>query len=137
MDWEVCKKEHISKVEPDQDKINSILKMTKVRHRVLNYIKQDSETTSIICENYYEIMKELLIAIMIKDGLKSKNHECLVSYFKRKYPNYEFEISVIHYLKKIRNKISYDGFFIEEDYLEKNKLEFEHIINLLIDKILE
>lgn len=67
--------------------------------------------------------------------MKSDNHECLISYFKNKYKNYDYEINLIYQLKIIRNRISYDGFFIEKDYLNKNKLEFEHIIDILIKLI--
>jgi len=110
MDWDFCKKEHIRKVGVDNNKINSILKMCSVRLKFAKKQEIDDETASIIIENYYEIIKELLTALLLKKGLKSNNHECLISFFKTKYPNYEYEISIIHELKNIRNRINYDGF---------------------------
>ncbi len=135
MDWDTCEKEHIRVISFDEDKIKSILKMCSVR---LKFIKKqiiDDETASIITEDYYEIIKELLTALLLKNGLKSDNHECLISFFKKNYPNLEYETGIIHELKFIRNRISYDGFFVEKEYLNKNKLEFEHIINLLLGLI--
>lgn len=135
IDWDVCKKEHIRQISIDKDKINSILKMCDVRLRFIKKQKIDEETASLITEDYYEIIKELLTALLLKNGLKSEDHECLISYFKNYYPTCEYEINKIYELKNIRNRINYDGVFVEKQYLIKNKLEFEHIIELLIKLI--
>lgn len=131
MDWDLCKKEHIRKVEPDESKIKSILKMCSVRLRMIKTQKTDEETASILIESYYEIIKELLTALLLKHGLKSDNHECLISFFKKNYLGFEYEVGLIYELKNIRNKITYEGVFVDKNYLMKNKLEFEHIIDLL------
>jgi len=131
MNWDLCLKEHIKKVEPDLERVKSIVKMSKVRLKVLRNIKLDDETASVIATDYYEVIKELLTALLLKDGLKSDNHECLISYFKYNY-NYEYETKVIHKLKNVRNRVSYDGVFVKKDYISMNKLEFEHIISLLV-----
>jgi len=137
MDWSICKKEYIREVSIDKDKINSILKMCSVRLKFAKKQEINDETASLITEDYYETIKELLTALLLKNGLKSNNHECLISYFKKNYPEYEYETNIVHELKNIRNRINYDGFFIEKQYLVKNKLEFEHIIELLIKLIKE
>lgn len=82
--------------------------MCDVRLRVIKQIELDTETASIIATDYYEVVKELLTALLLQKGLKSKNHECLISFFKHYYPTYE--INVIHQLKNVRNRISYDGY---------------------------
>ena len=131
MDWNQCLEDHIKKVKPDNEKINSIIKMCSIRLKVLKQIKIDEETASVIASDYYEIIKELLTALLLKNGLKSDNHECLISFFKQKFPEYEYEANIIHQLKNIRNRVSYDGVFVKKGYIDINKLEFEHIIKLL------
>lgn len=135
MSWERCETEFIERVECDIDKINAILKMSKVRLHFFQKQEADEETATLITEGYYDVIKELLIALLLKDGLKSKNHECLISYFKKKYPQHEYETQCIAELKTIRNRITYDGDFIKKEYLEKNRLEFEHIISLILSLI--
>lgn len=135
MSWEECEEEYIRKVEVDIDKINSILKMCRVRLRVLKQIELDEETASVIADDYYEIIKELLTALLLLNGLKSNNHECLICFFKKNYPDKEYETKKMYELKRIRNQIDYEGLFIEKEYIEKNKLEFEHIIELLRKEI--
>ena len=131
MKWDICLNEHIKKVAVDNEKIGSIRKMCSVRLRVTQQVAIDDETASIVAEDYYEIIKELLVAFLLKNGLKSDNHECLISFFRYKFPEYEYEAKVVHQLKNVRNRVSYDGIFVKKDYVEANKLEFEHIIELL------
>jgi uncharacterized protein (UPF0332 family) len=135
MNWDICKEEHVRKVDVDKDKIDSMLKMCGVCLRMIKKQEIDKETASIITRDYYEIIKELLTALLLKNGLKSDNHECLISYFKENFLDYEYETKIIHELKNVRNRICYDGIFVEKEYLIKNKLEFEHIIELLIKLI--
>ncbi len=136
MDWNKCESEHIKKVEPDTEKVKSIRKMCSIRLRIIQEVKNDDETASVIATDYYEIIKELLTALLLKNGLKSDNHECLISFFKNKYENYEYETNIIHQLKNVRNRASYDGIFVKKEYIETNKLEFNHLIELL-NKLLD
>lgn len=137
MGWDECREEYIREVEVDREKISSILKMCNVRLKVLKQIKLDEETASVIAEDYYEIIKELLTALLLLSRLKSSNHECLISFFKQNYPEKEYETGMIYELKGIRNRINYEGLFIEKSYVEKNRLEFEHIIKFLGKEIEE
>lgn len=136
MDFEVCKREHLKKVELDAEKAESIKRMCRAREKLLKKAELDSETASIIASDYYEIIKELLVAILLKNGFKSDNHECLISFFKKNYPDYEYEAKIIHQLKYVRNRATYDGIFVKKEYVLQNKLEFANII-LLLHKILE
>ena len=131
MNWRKCEEEFIKRVEIDPDKIESIIKMCNARKRIIDCAEIDDETASIIASDYYEIMKELLIALLLKQGLKSNNHECLISFFRNKYPQYEYETNSIHQLKDVRNRANYDGVFVKKEYVINNKLEFRHIIELL------
>ncbi|HIH12902.1 TPA: hypothetical protein HA242_04210 [Candidatus Woesearchaeota archaeon] len=135
MSWEECSAKHIRKVEIDTDKVNSILKLCAVRLRVVKLIPLDAETASVIAEHFYEIMKELLIALLLLHTIKSDNHECLIAFFKKTYPEKEYETKVMYDLKAIRHKIDYEGLFVGKGYIERNRLEFIHIISFLQDEI--
>jgi len=129
MSWKICELEHIKKVSVDEEKIDSIVKMSEIRLKVLKQIKLDEETASIIATDYYEVIKELLTALLLKNGLKSDNHECLISFLKNRFPEMEYEVNIIHQLKDVRNRVSYDGIFVKKEYILLNKLEFESIIS--------
>ncbi|MBU4284034.1 MAG: hypothetical protein KJ968_02935 [Nanoarchaeota archaeon] len=136
MNWQKCLEEHITRVDKDSEKIKSIIRMCNIRLKIVKQIKIDQETASVIASDYYEVIKELLTALLLKNELKSDNHECLISFFKQNFPEYEYETKIIHQLKDVRNRVSYDGVFVKKDYIDINKLEFQHIINLL-KKLLE
>ena len=137
MDFERCKKEFIRVAEKDTEKIKSILKMAELELQIISKIEVNSDTASKLAKDYYEIIKELLIALLLSHGLKSSNHECLISFLKQKYPKFEYEATLIHQLKNIRNRISYDGYFVDEHYITKNKTEFSNLINLIKELINE
>ena len=137
MSWEECQARFIREVGIDPERVKSILKLCSVRLRVVKVILLDEETASIIAESYYEIIKELLTALALLFGIKSDNHECLIAFLKKRYPEKEYEINIIFILKGVRNKVDYEGLFIEKKYIQMNKLEFEHIIAFLIQEIEE
>ena len=68
---------------------------------------------------------------MLKDGLKSKNNQCLITYFYRKNPDYEFEADLISQLNYLRNRLNYYGEAIDISFYNKNKEEIEKLINML------
>lgn len=131
MSFQRCKNEFLHIVDADYEKISSFVKMAKLEFNIIKNIPITSETSSKLSKDYYEIIKDLLSALLLSHGYKSSNHECLISFFKEKYPNLDYETGIIYELKNIRNRISYDGFFVSQDYLKRNEKEFLHIISLL------
>ena len=131
MSFERCKKEFLRKADIDLDKVKSKVKMAELELKIIDKIAVNPNTASKLAKDYYEIIKELLSALLLAHGLKSSNHECLVSFFGLKYPLYPYETETIHTLKDIRNRVSYDGYFVDKTYIAKNKIEFNHIIKLL------
>ena len=138
MNINFCRKHYIKKVHIDIYKIKSILIMSNERMNVVKILTKNNkkEFNSIICENYYEIIKELLIALLLKSGLKSRNHECLISFFKYKFSEYEYESIIIYQLKNKRNLLHYEGKSIDLNYLLVNEKEFLKII-LILKKLIK
>jgi hypothetical protein len=131
LNHETCLKEHLRATEKDPFKIKSIIKIVNIRLNSIAQIKRDEDSASIIVEGYYEAIKELLTALLLKQGLRSDNHECLISFFKNNFPDYGYEANMIYELKDARNGINYDGILISKEYLDRNELEFKHIIDIL------
>ncbi|MEK6871915.1 MAG: hypothetical protein AABX16_03355 [Nanoarchaeota archaeon] len=135
MHWRECEKDFIRRVEIDAERIESLkkkalLRLTRARNTTVN-----TETISFVVEDYYEVIKELLIGYLLKNGLRSKNHQCLISFFYKNNPQYEKESYLISQMSYFRNRLSYYGEDIPMDFYQKNKKEFEHIISLLVKLI--
>lgn len=136
MSWDRCLQEYVKKVSKDKDKAKALLKMANLRYEFWTGLRFKPKYTSIAVDGYYEVIKELLTALLSLEGYKSENHECLISYLAQYYPAFAYEIGIIYQLKKIRNNIDYKGFFVKTEYLKRNELEFKHIIKTL-QKIIE
>lgn len=79
---------------------------------------------TILAENYYEIIKELISAILLIDGVKATGenaHKELIEEFSKYKELDEAEIRIIDDLRIRRNKSSYEGKQIESSYLENKK----------------
>jgi len=133
MNWSECEKEFIRRVEVDGQRIEAIKKKALKRlERARNPFKED---ISLAVEDYYEVVKELLIAYMLKFGMRSKNHQCLISFFYKRNPDMETEANLMQQMSFYRNRLDYYGEDIPKEFYEKNKNEFENIIEILVKKI--
>lgn len=123
------------RITPDKEKAKSILKMVSLIEERIK--KQDRKRmAALIIADYYEIIKELITAVLLIDGYKTLSHKDLISYIKEKYPEFStHEISVLNDLRVLRNRIAYEGFFIEPSYLNRNELLFKTMIRKLKDLI--
>src|SRR6056297_1316532 len=109
MNWKECRKKFIRKIEVDQERINSLIKKAKQRKQRADNTEIKPNTVSFIVEDNYEVIKELLVAYLLKNGLKSGNHQCLISYFYMQNPEYEREALLISQLSFFRNRLNYYG----------------------------
>ncbi len=101
---------------------------------------QDKNTMSaLIITDYYEIIKELLTAILLIDGFKSLSHKELIDYLKQRYSSRfsESEIIFLDDLRKIRNRVVYEGFSMDSSFLERNTKTIKLIINKLKSIIIQ
>ena len=128
--------EELMKVTPNKEKAKSILKMVETTIEMINNL-DTGKFPSNITKEYYEVIRELLSIVLLLDGYKTYGegaHKKLIEYVEKNYKEFsKYEISLIDNLRNIRNKIAYDGFFVEKDYIERKKKE----INIIIKKLKE
>lgn len=133
MNWKECRKKFVRKTEVDQERINSLIKKAKQRKQRADNTEIKPNTVSFIVEDNYEVIKELLVAYLLKNGLKSRNHQCLISYFYMQNPEYEREALLISQLSFFRNRLNYYGEDIPTDFYKSRKDEIDNTINILLD----
>lgn len=131
MDWKTCKRDFVRKVSPDPERVESIKEMALLRLEQTGSMEVSEKSVSFIVENYYEIVKELLVAYLLKNGLRSKNHQCLISYFYKENPEMEREAILIKQMSFFRNRLGYYGEKVPYDFYESKKEEFEHLVDVL------
>jgi|SRR3989344_1220802 len=121
------------KITPDKEKARNILRMISLLEERIR--KQDSQKmAALIIADYYEIIKECITAILLVDGFKTLSHKDLIDYIKERYPEFNMhETSFLDDLRVLRNRIAYEGFFVDYSYLARNELLFKKIIQKLKD----
>lgn len=91
---------------------------------------------SIVLKDYYDVIHELLEAISSLKGVKFDGegaHEQLINYICREYKFKEASRLFLQELRTYRNRIFYEGFFVEVYYVERKKDIIEKIILKLND----
>jgi uncharacterized protein (UPF0332 family) len=131
MDWNRCVRQFIRTVEVDEEKIASLKETASSRLKYINSVPVTSDNVSFIVEGFYEVIKELLTALLLSKGLRSRNHQCLISYFYHSFPEYEAEVYLVSQMNYLRNRLNYYGNSIEFEFYEKNKDEFMVIIKII------
>lgn len=121
------------KVAPDREKAKSMMGLIKDREEFISSVK-DAKFSTIIAENYYEIIKELATAILLSDGFKTigeNAHKLLIEALSQYKEMDEGEIRIIDDLRIRRNKSAYEGKPIDSTYLENKKGKLLEIISKL------
>lgn len=107
------------------------MQVVSLREKNINAMNPD-EFATLIVEGYYEMVKELITAIMSVDGWKTTSHELLVGYLAKFYKEFsQAEIYVVDQLRKTRHDISYRGVAIKQGYLPRNRDTILKILNKL------
>jgi hypothetical protein len=119
------------KITPDEERAISILKMISLLEERIK-TQDKSKMAVLIISDYYEIIKELITAILLIDGYKTLSHKDLIDYLEYKYSQFNAnDISLMNDLRVLRNRIAYEGFLIDMSYLSRNESLFKDIVNKL------
>lgn len=123
--------EGLIKITPDKEKGKSILKMVDTTIEMIKVL-DIAKFSSNVTKEYYDVIRELISVVLLLDGYKTYgdgSHKKLIYYLQLNYNQFnEYEISMIDDLRIKRNKISYDGFFVERDYIERKVKDIIKII---------
>lgn len=128
----------LHKILPDKEKAKSILKLVSEREKFVSSIDNEKFST-ILAENYYEIVKELATALLLLDGFRAigeNAHKETIDNLSKYKEFSDSEISILQDLRIKRNKSSYEGKPIDPSYIANKKDFLLEIINKL-KKIVE
>ena len=128
------------KITPNKEKALSILKMVDTTIEMIKVIDA-GKFSSNVTKEYYDVIRELISVILLLDGYKTYGegaHKRLIEYIQSNYKEFNgYEISLIDDLRITMNKISYDGFFLDKDYIDRKNNDIQDIINKLKNIIKE
>lgn len=133
MKWEDCLDYKVKKVKENPEQAKALLKLAKRRLESVEK-RRNKEFSQLLIESYYEVIKELISALISIHGYKSYCHECLISFIDEFYPTVldDFQIHFLDSMRKLRSDIQYRGRDVADDYLKRNSKVIEKIIKNLL-----
>src|SRR3989344_8828160 len=131
-EFDACiqKNELIETGDKDTALAQELLKLTIHRQQFWKEANLENKYPTLYLEGHYEIIKELCTAILMLEGWKALNHECLFAYLKTK-KDLELDFEYILELKDTRNDIDYRGIMISKDIWKNNHLKIKLTISQL------
>ena len=121
----------VTKLRSDREKARALMKMTELREKRVT-VTPSAEFATLLVEEYYEMIKELVTAIMSIDGWKTTSHEMLVGYLAEFYKEFtSAEITLVDQLRMIRNDIGYRGVMVDGEYVQRNQETITKVIKKL------
>ena len=123
----------ITSVKPDKQKAESLKKMAEItlqRLHTTDLLLYPSNTLV----DYYDIIHKLLEALTLQEGIKIKGegaHQELIDYLVKQKKIDEQTRQFLQQMRDYRNRISYEGFMIHQNYITLHKERIQKIIKHL------
>ncbi len=99
-------------------------------------VMEKKKNFGLIWKSQYEIIGQLVQAILLLEKIRSENHQCLYAYICTKHKEWDIDWETIETMRLLRNNVHYDGRPISEENWKNYKLKFDVYTKTLI-KILK
>jgi len=130
----------VSKQRPDLEKARSLTKIAELRMERAAKTELPRFSTLVV-EEYYEVIKEISTGIMCTEGWKTTSHELMIGYLAEFHMEItQLELVLIDQLRIMRNDMDYRGITIDSEYLGRNQDAILSVIKRLrtiLDKKLD
>jgi hypothetical protein len=127
----------IAKVRPDMQKCNSLKTMAETTLERLGKTDMEKYPGNTLLD-YYDAIHRLMEALTAKEGIKAKGegaHQELIDYLSKQGTLSEQERMFLQQMRDYRNRISYEGFMLNKNYILLNKSKIQEIIALLLSQL--
>lgn len=125
------------KVRPDRQKAKALQSVAQQTYKRLSQTNSSLYPTNTVID-YYEIIRKLIEAICCLEGVKFEGegaHKQSIEHICKRKKVLESERIFLQQLREYRNRINYEGLFVSEEYILRNKKRIESIIRKLNQSI--
>ena len=127
----------IINIKPDMQKSESLKKMAEITLERLGKTEIEDYPSNTLLD-YYDIIHKLMEALTLKEGIKIKGeaaHQELIDYIAKSQGFTEGNRQFLQQMRDYRNRISYEGFMINKNYILLNGGKILFIINKLSEML--
>ena len=127
----------ITRVNPDKQKSESLKKMAKITLERLGKTDMEQYPSNTLLD-YYDAVHKLLEAQTLREGVKIRGegaHQEIIDYLANQKKIDKQTRQFLQQMRDYRNRISYEGFTIHENYISLNKAKITRIIKHLLEQL--
>lgn len=127
----------ITKVKPDKQKSDALKKMAEITLERLHNTDIEKYPSNTLLD-YYDVVHKLIESLTISEGIKVKGegaHQELIDYVAKQKKIDEHMRQFLQQMRDYRNRISYEGFMINKNYIDLHKEIIRRIIKHLFDQL--
>jgi len=99
-------------------------------------IMEKKKNFGLIWKSQYEIIRQLVQAILLLEKIRSENHQCLYAYVCIKHKEWDIDWETIETMRLLRNGLHYEGRPVSFVTWKEYKLKF-NVYNQTFLKILK
>ena len=127
----------LTKVMSDKQKAKALKSMAEItlqRLETTDLVKYPSNTLT----DYYDVLHKIMEALTLSEGVKFKGdgaHQELIDYVSKIYNLDESTRGFLQQLRDYRNRINYEGFMVNKNYILLNLDRIKQIIQSLFKKL--
>ena len=122
-------------ISPDKKKAQSLIEMAKITLQRLKETDEEKYPSNTLTD-YYDSIHKIMEALAFLAGVRIKgegSHQELIDYICKKYRLEESTRVFIQEMRDYRNRISYEGFMVNSNYIKNNKGGIESITTRLME----
>jgi len=122
----------ITNRKPDRQKSDALKKMAEVTLERLKKTDAEKYPSNTLLD-YYDTIHKLMDALALRNGVTIKGegaHRELIDHISKEHMN-EQTRQFLQNMMEHRNRISYEGFMIQTDYIIANRDRIQNIIKTL------
>lgn len=127
------------RISPDKAKAKSLREASVVTLNRLNEIDKEKYPSNTL-KDYYDIIKGLMEALLYLDGVKIKGegaHYETIEHVCKEYKFKETDRRFLQDIREYRNRIAYEGFNVQKNYIKLNSKKISEIIKALLGLVNE
>ena len=121
----------IVRITPDKERARSLMEMAQTSLKMIESVDKSAFPSNVVKE-YYEVLRELLTALLYADGYKTIGEGAHIQLIDHVSAHYSllttYDIQLLKDLRFFRNKIAYEGFFVTGDYVNRIDSPVKEII---------
>jgi len=123
-------------ITPDKEKAEALKKMAEITLKRLEETDKKKYPSNTLTD-YYDVIHKLMESETIKEGIKIKGegaHRQLIEHVAKKKNLSQQDSIFLQEMRDIRNRISYEGFMVNMNYISLNIKKINRIVDILLSK---